>query len=85
MSRRTELAFGVDGPKRATNLSLNEGLLEQARQLKINISRACELGLQMQIAEIQAQRWREENKDAIASSNYFVERHGLPLAKFRKF
>jgi antitoxin CcdA len=72
-------------PKRATNVTLNESLLDAARQLGINLSRACERGLQMQIAEVQAQRWRDENQAAIASSNDYVERHGLPLAKFRQF
>ena len=77
--------YDLDAPRRATNVSLNESLLEAARRLGINLSRACERGLQMQVAEVEARRWREDNQDAIASSNDYVERRGLPLAKFRQF
>lgn len=30
-------------------------------------------------------QWREENAEAIAASNRYVEEHGLPLAKYRLF
>jgi post-segregation antitoxin (ccd killing protein) len=29
------------------------------------------------------EKWRAENADAIASVNDWVEKHGLPLAKYR--
>jgi len=32
-----------------------------------------------------AKRWIEENAEAIRSSNEYVEKHGLPLAKYRMF
>ena len=35
------------------------------------------------LAESQAARWLAENKDALESSNEYVERHGLPLARPR--
>ena len=72
-------------PKRATNVSLNVELLDEAKKLGVNVSRACERGLALQIAEIRAQRWLDENREAIDSSNAFVEKHGLPLAKHRQF
>jgi antitoxin CcdA len=84
MVRSNDL-YDPDAPKKATNLTLNVSLVEAARKLRINVSRACERGLQAQIAEVHAKQWREENKDAIASSNDYVERHGLPLDKFRRF
>ena len=71
--------------RKATNLSLDISLLEQARALDINISRACERGLAEQIAEARAVRWRAENAEALASSNEYVERNGLPLSNFRQF
>ena len=71
--------------RKATNVSLDLSLLEQARALDINISRACERGLAAQIAETRAERWRAENAPALASSNDYVERHGLPLSGFRQF
>lgn len=85
MAGPEQVQFDPDAPKKATNLTLNASLLEVARRLQINISRACERGLQAQIAEVEARRWREENREAVASSNDYVERHGLPLAKYRQF
>jgi antitoxin CcdA len=85
MAGATQGQFDPDAPKKATNLTLNASLLEVARRLRINISRACERGLQLQIAEVEAKRWRDENREAVASSNDYVERHGLPLAKYRQF
>lgn len=35
--------------------------------------------------ETPAYRWMAENKDALLSSNAHVERHGLPLARYRQF
>ena len=32
-----------------------------------------------------SERWLAENHEAIESSNAFVEKHGLPLAKYRMF
>jgi antitoxin CcdA len=74
-----------EGPKRATNVSLTESLLAEAKALDINVSRAAERGLAQAIAEKHAEQWRAKNKAALNSSNAFVEKHGLPLARFRQF
>lgn len=71
--------------RKPTNLSLDTGLVEEARQLGINVSRACELGLKSRIAEERARAWLEENAQAIASSNAYVEKQGLPLGRYRQF
>lgn len=81
----TRLRYDGSAPKRATNVSLNSELLEQAKALGINVSRACERGLAEQIAELQDKRWLEENREALASSNAYVEANGLPLAKHRPY
>ncbi len=75
----------IPSRRKATNLSISRDLLEEARALDINLSKACESGLRMEIDAIKARRWREENAAALASSNEYVERHGLPLARFRRF
>jgi antitoxin CcdA len=72
-------------PKRATNVSLNSRLLEEARALGINISRAAEQGLARQVAETRAKAWKEENRTTLESWNAYIEEHGLPLASFRQF
>lgn len=72
-------------PKKATNVSLAENLLSEAKQLCINVSQAAEAGLAKAVAEKRAAQWLKENWEAIESSNAFVEKHGLPLEKHRMF
>lgn len=68
----TRPTFDASVPKRATDVSLN-------------LSRACKHVLAVQAAEPQIKRWLEENRAALASSNSYVEAHGLPLAKHRLY
>jgi antitoxin CcdA len=72
-------------PRRATNVTLPEPLLREARDLGINVSQACERGLAAAVAETRAERWKRENHAAMDAWNEHVERHGLPLAAFRQF
>jgi antitoxin CcdA len=74
-----------EAPKRATNVSINEALLAQAKELQVNVSRAAEAGLAKAVADRQSELWVQENKEALDSSNEYVERHGLPLARHRRF
>jgi antitoxin CcdA len=74
-----------DGPKRATNVSLSEALVSEARELGINISRACEDGLEAEIRRERVKRWQDANEAGFAAWNTYVERHGVPLARYRKF
>ena len=71
--------------KRATNVSLTEDILAQAKALHINISQAAEAGIAQAIARKRAEQWLAENHEAIESANAFVEKHGLPLANYRMF
>jgi antitoxin CcdA len=71
--------------KRATNISLNADLLSAAKDHGINISQACEGGLAKAVIAARRERWLAENAEAIESSNAYVEKYGLPLAKYRQF
>lgn len=71
--------------KRATNVSLAEPLIEEARALGINISQACERGLRDEVQQRRRQRWLEENDAAIAAYNKRIAKDGLTLAKYRRF
>lgn len=71
--------------KRATNVSLAEELLFEAKTLHINISQAAEAGVVQAIARRRSELWLAENQEAIESSNAFVDQHGLPLTKYRMF
>ncbi len=75
--------MGVQGTskKKATNLSLDQQLLEDARALGVNISAAAEEG----VREAWQRAWVKQNQDAIEASNRWVEENGLPLAKYRMF
>jgi antitoxin CcdA len=72
--------------RRAANLTLDRELLDEARALDINVSRAAEMGIARAVrAERAARQWAEENADVVRSNNEYVEKHGLPLAKYRMF
>lgn len=72
-------------PRRATNVTLPDTLLREAREMGINLSQACERGLAAAVAEARRARWLADNRDAIADWNRHVDQHGLPLAAFRQF
>ena len=70
-------AFDRNARKKATNLTVNEDLLRQARELGINLSQAFEQKLEELVRAAKAERWYEENREAIEAHNKFVEEHGL--------
>ena len=72
-------------PRRPTNVSLNSKLLEEAKALGLNVSRACERGLEVEVRAARAKAWKEENREAIEAWNKYVEENGLPLARYRQF
>ena len=69
--------------KRAVNLFVDAELLDEARRLRINISETLERRLRTIVRAEREKRWLEENKDAIASINLFIEQHGLLAGKLR--
>ena len=71
--------------RRATNLSLDADLLDEAKALKINLSQAAQVGIRAAVSSEKARRWREENADAIKSMNDWVDKNGLPLDEYRQF
>ncbi len=77
--------FDENAPKRPTNLSLNSDLLAKTRALNINLSATLEQALQQKLVEVEVRKWAEENKQAIASYNNFVEEHGCFGDEFREF
>lgn len=71
--------------RKPTNLSLDAGLLEEAKGLKVNLSRAAEEGVRSAVAIAKAEQWKAANTAALESSNAYVEQNGLPLDRFRQF
>ena len=69
---------GTVAAKKATNISLTEAL-------RINVSQAAEAGVAKAIADKRAELWIQENAKAFDCWNTYVEKNGLPLAKYRNF
>lgn len=77
--------FDPKAPKKACNVSINEDLLGQARELGINLSQTLEASLTDKVREAKARAWAEENKEAIAARHHWVEENGLLSDHFRMF
>ena len=71
--------------KRGTNVSLDAALVDEAKALGLSLSRACELGLAAAVKTERERRWLDENRAALESNNVFIAKHGLPLARYRRF
>jgi len=69
--------------KRATNVSVNQGLLEEARALEINLSATLEKALEVEVRARKRERWREENREAIEGYNAWVAENGVFSPMFR--
>ena len=55
--------------KRAANVSVNQGLLEQAKALDINLSATLERALEAEVRARKRERWLQENREAIEGYN----------------
>ena len=71
--------------RRPTNLSIDAELLIVAKEMGVNISRSAEVGIQQAVKKKLRDLWLQENKEALMSTNAFIEENGLPLEKFRSF
>jgi antitoxin CcdA len=69
--------------KRAVNLFVDADLLDEARRLRINISDTLERRLRMIVKVEREKLWLEENREAIASINSFIDQHGLLASRLR--
>lgn len=67
----------ANAPKKATNLTLNAQVLEVARELGMNVSQRVDVLLQAEVCRQYRERWRAENREAIAAYNERVKRDGV--------
>lgn len=67
--------------RKRTNLTLDADLVETAREMNVNVSRAAEEGLRRAVRE----KWAEDNREVLEAWGEWVEQNGLPLAKYRMF
>ena len=75
----------ASAPKKATNLTVRSDLLEQARELNINLSQEFEQHLAQVVRQRRAEQWRQANRAAIDAYNRHIERDGLWSDGFRSF
>jgi antitoxin CcdA len=77
--------YDLQAPKKATNVSINSDLLQKARELKVNLSATLESAIEEKLKVIEAEQWREDNKQSIEKYNDFVEENGLLSDEHRTF
>ena len=63
--------------KKATNVSVNAVLLQQAKAFNINLSNTLEQALIAKLKQLQADTWQLDNKVAIDSYNRHIELNGV--------
>jgi len=80
-----QTVFDQEAPKKATNLTVNSDLLNQAKSLKINLSATLEQALIAQVKNAQREQWLKDNKDAIDELNKLSDENGLFSDSFRSF
>lgn len=73
------------GKKKATNLSLDQELLKDARALGVNLSEAAEKGVSEAVRKAKGETWLAENREAMEAWGRWVEENGLPLDEYRMF
>lgn len=59
--------------------------MREAKALGVNISRACEAGLAVEVQREREERWIAENRAAIQEWNEWVRENGLPLGDLHQF
>jgi antitoxin CcdA len=80
-----ENIYNAQAPKKSTNLSINSDLLQQAKNHRINLSKALEQRLVEMLLEEKRREWREENREAIEDYNKRIEAGGVFSDGLRRF
>ena len=80
-----QISYDTEAPKRATNLSINGDLLNQARALNINLSATFEKTLADLVKAKQQQAWLAENQQAIDAYNHQIDTDGTFSDTLRVF
>lgn len=63
--------------KRSVNLSVNNALIQEAKNLDINLSREFETHLEALVKQRRQEKWLTENRAALDAYNEHVERDGV--------
>lgn len=71
--------------RKSTSLSFDADLIARAKNAGVNLSPAAEAGIEDHVRRAEAQRWADENQQAIETYNRRVEQDGLSLDAYRKW
>lgn len=77
--------YDQTAPKRASNLSINSSLLEQARYYKINLSKLLEKTLIDTLQQKKREEWLKQNRSALHDYNERIEQRGVFSDGLRRF
>ena len=67
------------------NVTLDQALVDEAKSLGVSISQVANQGLAAAVKKARGEKWLEENREALDCYNEWVEKNGIPLAKYRMF
>jgi len=81
----SNMLFNPSAPKKSANLSINADLLQQAKQLNINLSQALEQRLTEIVRQEKRSQWLTENQDALEEYNRRIEKRGTFSDGLRRF
>ena len=73
------------GRKRAVNVTVDEHILAEAKELGLNLSQFLEDELRRRVTEEKTRRWEEQNRDALEAHNRFIEKYGIFGEEFRNW
>ncbi|ELH8610906.1 TPA: type II toxin-antitoxin system CcdA family antitoxin [Enterobacter kobei] len=71
--------------KQSVTLTVDREVYSKARQEKINVSALLTRTLENEIRRLEAQRWKEENREGIEALNRFIEENGSFADQVRRF
>ena len=71
--------------KRKVTMSISADVIETAKAHGLNVSAVSEEALRKAGAEARRAVWLEENHEALAERDAWIEKNGLPLEKYRLF
>ena len=77
--------YDLHAVKRPVSLSINSDLLDQVKALNVNLSAMAEAAFADYLLQTRRQKWLEENTQAIADLNAFVEQNGVFSDGLRSF
>jgi antitoxin CcdA len=79
------VTFDQAAPKKSANLSINADLLQQAKQLNINLSQTLEQHLAKIVRQVKSEQWLAENRNALDEYNRRIETRGTFSDGLRQF